>query len=444
MALETCGFCDKKGVLLYPVRYAVACPAGASLAPGLRAPFRIEHAPADIASAKFTLRAVRTGYLYTYDEKRDRLKAYLVMPGGHLWNFPTDLPAPSPQGKEFVCTSPVEAALSMCVDVAHSDSDPAQLFWMGWANSAWTPALIRRVRDQAWRSKHMRSVNIQRMVGGQATAHAGEFEKSHAAVAHFSMNVRDMQKAFGFSNTPITHEMWRTKMAPKFLRTFARRAPVKTGYIFALDDPVGITNDLSELTVPSAHSGFDTALYRGRIIDDILQSIESAVRERARNDFDFDMKQMVIDHENRPAEGITYTDARELWQVIKAGGPAKLAQQRAAERKKYGAAHGGRRKAAEDEAWAALTTQGGKPILDAQQRAVLPARYNAAVQAFEQQGAALAQAHVNWLTSQQLLRWMACMTATTLPAASPTANRWRSASAKPPRPRPATSSLPHG
>jgi hypothetical protein len=83
MGLETCSFCDRKGLLLYPVRYAVACPAGAEKAPGLSGNFKIENAPAEIATAKYTLRAIRTGFLYTYDEKRDRLKGYLVMPGGY-------------------------------------------------------------------------------------------------------------------------------------------------------------------------------------------------------------------------------------------------------------------------------------------------------------------------------------------------------------------------
>lgn len=406
MAFETCGFCDKKGLLLYPVRYAVACPAGAVDAPALSGNFKIENAPTNISAAKFTLRGVRTGYLYTYDEKRDRLKAYIVMPGGHLWNFLPELPAPSPKGKEFVCASPIEGALSMCVDVMHSDADPAQLFWMGWSNTAWTPTLVGKVKNQAWRLKHMRGIDIPKLVSGKPLNHADKFDKSHEVVSHFVMNEKAMQRAFDFSNMPISHELWRTKQASKFLKTFAQRTPINTGYVVALDDPVGIVNDLSELTVPTQHSGFDTELYRGGVIEDILQSIESAVRERAGNDFDFDMKQAQIDQENRPAEGISYTDVKNMWAVVKAGGPKELARVRNAERKKYGASVDGLRRAAQDKAWKELSTHEDKPILDETKRAALPTKYKAALEAFETQSLEIAQAHVNWLNSCQLIHWM--------------------------------------
>lgn len=403
--LETCGFCDKPGLLLYPVRYAIACPAGASFTPGLSGNFKIENAPATAASAKYTLRGIRTGYLYTYDEKRERLKAYLVMPGGHLFNFPPELPAPSPKNKSFTCTNPVEESLSMCVNVEHSDNNPARVFWIGWSNSAWTPALIKKVKNDEWRRKHMRGIDIPWMLTGERDSHAAEFQRAANAVAHFAMDKHQLQKAFGFSNTPISHEVRRQKMAEKFIKAFAK-TPMKKGYIVAIDDPVGITNDLSELTVPTDHSGFDVEIYRGRIIEEILQSAESAVRQRARNDFDFNVAQKKKDYENPPPDGLSYSDAQEIFAVIKAGGSEKLTKRRQEEQKKYGAGVAAQRKAAEDGAWLELTTIDGKSILDAQKRSGLPAKYQTAVKAYEKQGLAIAQAHVDWLTSKQLRDWM--------------------------------------
>ncbi|MRW92687.1 hypothetical protein GJ699_22060 [Duganella sp. FT80W] len=405
MVLETCSFCEKPGLLLYPVRYAVACPAGASLVPGLRGNFKIENGPAEIATAKYTLRAIRTGYLYAYDEKRDRLKAYLVMPGGHLWNFPPELPAPSPKNKAFSCTSPVEEALSMCINVEHSEKDPARVLWLGWSNTAWTPALIKKVKNDEWRRKHMRGIDIPWMLTGMRDTHNGEFTKVSNAVAHFVMDEPQMQKAFGFSNTPIGHEVRRQKMAEKFIKAF-ERTPMKEGYIVAIDDPVGITNDLSELTVPTDHSDFDVELYRGRIIEEILQSTEAAVRQRARDDFDFNVAQRKKDDETPPMDGLSYSDAQEILAVIKAGGPAKLAKRRQADRKKYGVSVAAQRRAAEDAAWSALTTIDGKSVLDAQKRSTFPVKYKSAIKAYEKQGVALAQAHVDWLTSVQLREWM--------------------------------------
>lgn len=405
MLLEKCGFCDKPGLLLYPVRYAIACPAGARDVPGLSGNFKIENAPAEIASAKYTLRGIRTGYLYVYDEKRDRLKAYLVMPGGHLWNFPAELPAPSPKHKVFACTNPVEEALSMCVNVEHSDKDPAGMLWLGWSNSAWTPALIKKIKGVEWRRKHMRVINIPQMVTGGRNVHNGEFAASASAVSHFAMNEKQMRKAFGFSNTPISHETRRHKQAEKFIKAF-QNTPIKKGYIVAIDDPVGIANDLSELTVPTEHSGFNVEVYRGRIIEEILQSTESAVRQRARNDFDFNLAQRKIDDQYPQSEGLSYSDAQVILDVLKAGGPDKLAKRREAATRKYGADIAAQRRAAEDDAWISLTTIDGKSVLDKQKRDAFPAQYKSAIKAYENQGLAFAQAHVAWLTSVQLREWM--------------------------------------
>lgn len=405
MAIEKCGFCDKPGLLLYPVRYAVACPAGASDAPGLSGNFKIENAPAEIASAKYTLRGIRTGYLYVYDEKRDRLKAYLVMSGGHLWNFPPELPAPSPKHKVFACTNPVEEALSMCVNVEHSDKDPAGMLWLGWSNTAWTPALIKKIRNIEWRRKHMRGINIPKMLTGSSDSHNGEFARNVSAVSHFAMNEEQMRKAFAFSNTPISHEARRHKQAEKFIKAF-QNTPLKRGYVVAIDDPVGIANDLSELTVPTAHSGFNVEVYRGRIIEEILQSTESAVRQRARNDFDFNAAQRKIDDQYPQSEGMSYSDVQVILDVLKAGGPDKLAKRREAVKRKYGADLAAQRRAAEDDAWITLTTIDGKSVLDAQKRSAFPTQYKAAVKAYEKQGLALAQAHVAWLTGVQLREWM--------------------------------------
>jgi hypothetical protein len=94
-----CNYCDKKGLLIYPVRYAVASPYGAAGVPGLSGNFRIENGPQQIGEARYTLRALRAGYLYTYDERRGWFKAYVVMPTGHLWNFP--LHYRPPQGQRY-------------------------------------------------------------------------------------------------------------------------------------------------------------------------------------------------------------------------------------------------------------------------------------------------------------------------------------------------------
>lgn len=406
MTIRSCNFCRKEGVLLYPVRYAVACPAGAQGATGLSGNFKIENGPASIAPAKYALRAIRSGYLYTYDEKRSRLKAYLVLPGGQLWNFPLDLPPPTLENKKLFCSDPLEITMSRFVDVAHSAADPAQLFWMGWSNSAWTPALIGQVKDARWRQKHMRKIDVHALMAGRSVDHTASFATYPGAVSHFSMTATAMHKAFDFSNTPVELEVKQAGTLKDMMVALAGKMLTSYAFIAALDDPVGITNDLSELTVPTEHSGFDPEFYRGRIIEEILVSLEAAVRQRAGQEWRADMQQRQFDEDHPVIDGLSPTAAKDTLSLATVDGRARLAR-RAAEEKKMSCDHKeDERLAAENYAWKQLTTNGDKPILDEKKRKAFPARYEAAIRAYEPKAQAIAAIHVAWLTSKQLANWM--------------------------------------
>ena len=105
MTTKGCPLCDRQSLLIYPVRYALACPRGAAKAPALSGNFKIDgRAPPSVGTAKYTLRALREGYLYTYDEKRKRLSAYMVLEDGSLWYFPPDT-TPPPGAKDALTQS---------------------------------------------------------------------------------------------------------------------------------------------------------------------------------------------------------------------------------------------------------------------------------------------------------------------------------------------------
>ncbi|MGV7211658.1 T6SS effector BTH_I2691 family protein [Oxalobacteraceae bacterium A2-2] len=404
MPREHCSYCGRKGLLIYPVRYALACPAGADGVPGLQGNFLIEGAPAHVRPAKYTLRAVRTGFLYTYDEKRRRLKGYIVMDRGRLWQFPIDLPPPPAVPLPYSCIDPVDGTLSLCVDITHTAKDPATNLWIGWSNTPWTAALLRKVDSAGWREGHMRCVNVPLMLSGQAT-HTQEFASGYRSIAHFSCDVPAMAKAFGFSNTPINHEIRRRRWAPDMLKAFSMQEPHRKAYIVAVDDPVGMTNDLAELTVPTQHSGFDPTIYHAHIVDQLLSSAEEAVKAQAAAKFDAAERIAQAD-ESMPADGLTYTQMRQSWEVLKAGGVNNYEKRRKEQERQYGKDVGGRRKAAEENAWNELITEDGKPLLDTARRSALPRQFEQARKAYEPVGISLALCHGLWLDSEQLAGWM--------------------------------------
>ncbi|HZG20312.1 MAG TPA: DUF6708 domain-containing protein [Herbaspirillum sp.] len=76
--MTNCNFCHKKGLLIYPVRYAVASPYGADGVPGLSGNFRIEDAPQAAGAAKYTYHIRH----YEVDEAGNVIRAFSI---GRKW-----------------------------------------------------------------------------------------------------------------------------------------------------------------------------------------------------------------------------------------------------------------------------------------------------------------------------------------------------------------------
>ncbi|WP_149193670.1 T6SS effector BTH_I2691 family protein [Luteimonas suaedae] len=189
---DPCPNCVKPGLPILPVRYAVARDdaAVAEKAPPLCAPF----AGADIAlpenSARYTLRTLRSGYLYVFNETRGAWSAYEVDEYGTLHGFDHRDPSPPPPlGDDEireVCSRHGNPELGRCVIVP--DAHKTGAVWFGFSDVAWTPAVWRKHKQQAYREKHMRRVDVGAWVKGQGqqtqphldslsklTAHVGEF-----------------------------------------------------------------------------------------------------------------------------------------------------------------------------------------------------------------------------------------------------------------------------
>ncbi|MFJ3317060.1 T6SS effector BTH_I2691 family protein [Herbaspirillum huttiense] len=401
--MNGCNFCDKKGLLIYPVRYAVASPYGAAGVPGLSGNFRIEGAPQSAGAAKYSLRALRPGYLYTYDEKRGRLKAYVVMPTGHLWNYPLEYNAPHPAKIRFACIDPGELVRAYCVDIIHTAADPAGNFWIGWSNVQWTKALLKKVSDAGWRKKHMQCIDIPAMLAGSA-AHTGEFNACADKVAHFVADEAAMKKAYAFSNTPTESETRKLATAVRFRAIMAEHGPHHKGYIAALNDPVGMTNDLSELTVPDLQAGFDEKLHQRKMIADLLALAEYHVRQEARQEVVFSDE--VAEASAHHPDGDIYNGLKTLGAMFKLGGIDRHEKKLQEQRKKYGEDLAGRQQAAADDAWHELTHDNGKPALDEAAMKSFPAIYVSALMQFVPQLLQLLMAHLGWLKSEQLANWM--------------------------------------
>lgn len=432
-----CPICDRDSLLIYPVRYAIACPRGAAKAPALSGNFRIDaRAPQAVATAKYTLRSLRQGYLYTYDEKRKKLRAYMVLDDGVLYQFaPSIVPPPGNAAESNVivniCPSSDMAPESYgrCVGVQHtSGGDEATNFWIGWSNVRWTRDMVfNKIGEDAWRKKHMQCINVPAMVAGSA-ADTGEFQATRSKIAHFAMNDRAMKEAFGFSNrSPKDEIKLRQRHADARIGDIMAASPLKKGFVVAVNDPVGITNDLSELTVPNLNNGFDAGMYWKYVSAQLLERAEAGIRANAKmaTTVSYATSKAVNMANESPMPPSPMTgesvDLGHLYRVakgwFKTGSFQKAVEEDDKRSKNVPEAANESANEAWDEAYYKKGPDGkpqigpdGKRVTVIDTQALERFRdneYPRAIDAFKPKWAPLVQAHADWLKSPLLSDWMA-------------------------------------
>jgi hypothetical protein len=268
----------------------------------------------------------------------------------------------------------------------------------------------------------MQCVEVEKVLAGVADDTAS-FEAAYQQVAHFSMNEQAMKDAFGYSNRDPKSEIIQGKRnLPARIIDAMRATPNKQGFIFGVNDPVGIANDLSELTVPSLNNGFDEEIYWKATSAQLLQRAQMNIRANARESTKrsyatSDIVQQANSNPGFMAPGAG-GGAADLGQLVrlakglfKTGSLTKAMEednQRAAD---VPAAM----KQAEDDAWIDASTkidEHGKRVLaldmDALKR--FPNEYQEKLNAFHPTWQRLAQAHADWLKSQLLADWLTGIT----------------------------------
>lgn len=421
----SCPLCDRQWLLVYPVRYALACPRGAARAPALAGNFRIDtRAPQSVATARHTLRALRPGYLYTYDEKRRRLCGYMVFEDGFLWRFPPGPLSLHPEDEDELTRGCVVngelkfETLGRCVDIEHRPGDEATNWWFGWSNVSWTRALIAKIHDPDWRRRHMQRIDVPAMLAGGAP-HTGEFQAAHHRIAHFAMNEQAMADAFGFSNRDPHREahQGRRDLAKRIGDTMAA-SPIKKGFVVALNDPIGMANDLAELTVPNVHNGFDEEMYWKSVSAELLKSAELGVRAQARESTrtSYAVSDEIRKLQSSPGlaasgAGGEVTDMGLLYRLLKGFFKTGSLKKAMDDDERRAANVPAALREAEDAAWLDVSTridEKGKrvSVLDLGALERFPREYEQAFEAFQPTLDRLARAHADWLDSPLLADWM--------------------------------------
>jgi hypothetical protein len=185
----SCPFCDKKGLPILPLRHAVARADTAVTMPKLQAPFGqgVSDIPLPGDEAHYTLRLLRSGYLYVFDERRGEWTAYVVTRQGYLFGFdPHAKTPPKVHDREFSCARAGDAHIARCVTV--KDAKHATRVWLGFSDAPWTPAVLEKHAKQAYRQAHMQLFDVAAWRAGGTQPNVDTADKAAALVAEFTLS----------------------------------------------------------------------------------------------------------------------------------------------------------------------------------------------------------------------------------------------------------------
>lgn len=272
---EVCDYCDKRGVPILPLRYAVA-PAGAGL-PTATGP----EVALDAQAAHYTRRLLRSGYLYVYDEARKRWEDYFVTADGYFFRLHSSpgVPPVLPD-KPFNCPDVGHGAVASCITIP--DAKRATKVWLGFSDVQWTEAVRKLHASAAYRARHMRCVNVNAYAGSPDKAHCLPLAKVASDVTEYKMDAVELNKRLAFS--PFAPNS-RLGKAEELVKQAERLAPGK-GFAVVLDDPAGVAQELATL-MKRNHDLFVNHPDRkyGVAVDGVLTQVELAIKqegERAR------------------------------------------------------------------------------------------------------------------------------------------------------------------
>lgn len=297
-----CEFCDKKGLAVMPVRPAVA-PAGMK-APAVPHEMLVGAGSIAIKPAAYTLRHLRPGFLYTYDEARNKLEAYAVVDGGYLYKLEPN--ESTPPNLKFGCAPEKCGTVASCVTVP--DVKSATKVWFGYSDVQWTQAVrTKHEKDGAFRARHMQCLDVKAWVASKTHHGAVDINEVDNVVAEYALS--------DAAGKALASSITKFKSKASTAKALKERVPLIStagGLVMAVADPVGIASDLG-LLMQNSLDAFSNAKVRKRelAVSNAITNIEQAVREYARGAEEAAAEQVANDMLGQPDIGMLFPGYRD-------------------------------------------------------------------------------------------------------------------------------------
>jgi hypothetical protein len=241
----------------------------------------------ELGAAQYSLRKLRAGYLYVYDEKMRRLDGYRIDEYGILYRMSLD-DEPLPFSTDTApCSIPQHKGAAMCITIPNASM--ATRIWLAFSDVEWTREVRAAHQKSAdVRKKDMTMLDVRAWLardqhdGAQTLA---DVEKHVAEYQVYGGNHAQWTRVkgwewFGSSSAAATS----VDGAAGLVSAAEHLAPGK-GLMFALPDPVGIAHDLS-LLMQSRVKAFVSrdSVKRPLAVSTVIAQMQQAARNQAELD----------------------------------------------------------------------------------------------------------------------------------------------------------------
>lgn len=276
----SCNMCKKKGLPILPVRYSAFADTKAHGASGamrlMGGKFGDGVTNIVLKKAKYTLRTLRYGYVYVFYPKTGRWQAYAVTAEGYLYEYPLDMNIDRTLEQPFNCHQTGHAQLAQCITI--EDAQKAGVVYLAFSEERWT----KKVRDTY--ATNFMSCRDKRMQKFDAAAwFNGSTQQPHAeSVTHVADLLNEYKGAppEALSSACFPYHN-RAGQAPALKKAMDFITPDK-GLVFALWDPVGITQELNfeqRLAFGAALEPYEHGIWATSAIDALHEAVIASAKE---------------------------------------------------------------------------------------------------------------------------------------------------------------------
>ena len=276
----SCTMCKKKGLPILPVRYSAFADTKAHSASGavrlMGGKFGDGVMSIPLKKAKYALRTLRYGYVYVFYPKTGRWQAYAVTAEGNLYEYPIDMDIDRSLERAFNCHQAGHAQLAQCITI--EDAQKAGIVYLAFSDERWT----NKVRD-AYASNFMGCRDKRMQKFDAAGWYNGSTQQPHTeSVTH----VADLLSEYkGSPSDALTSACFayhnRAGQGPLLEKAMDSITPDK-GLVFALWDPVGITQELNfeqRLAFGATLEPYEHGIWATSAIDALHEAVIASAKE---------------------------------------------------------------------------------------------------------------------------------------------------------------------